>query len=81
MQILNTRIIYIFLLTAFLCFSYTEDLHSTRLGRAFLVGMAVFWIGRTIEQFIFLRINHWLVHVLTILFITGVVIFLLPVLL
>jgi hypothetical protein len=79
MQILNIQLIYIFLFTAFLCFFFTEDLYRTALGRAFLVGMAIFWLGRALEQFIFLRMKHWLIHVLTVLFITGVLIFLLPV--
>jgi hypothetical protein len=81
MQILNIRLIYIFLVIACLCFFFTEDLHSTALGRALLIGMSVFWLGRTVEQFIFLAINHWIIHVLTLLFITGVMIFLLPVVL
>lgn len=80
-QILNLRLIYIFLLTAFLCFIFTEELSSTGLGRAFLAGMAIFWLGRTLEQFIFLRMNHWLVHVLTVMFVIGFVLFLIPVIL
>ena len=79
-QILNIRLIYIFLFAAFLCFFFTEDLYSTTLGRAFLAGMSVFWFGRTLEQFIFLRRNHWLIHLLTALFLLGILIFLLPVL-
>jgi hypothetical protein len=79
-QILNIRLIYIFLFTAFLCFFFTEDLYTTALGRAFLTGMAIFWLGRTLEQVIFLRMNHWLIHVLTALFIIGMLIFLSPVL-
>ena len=79
MQILNLRLIYLFLFTAFLCFVFTEDLYTTRLGKAFLTGMSVFWMGRTLEQFIFLRFNHRLIHLLTILFIIGIVIFLIPV--
>src|SRR5688572_19860272 len=54
-QILNIRLIYVFLFTAFLCFFFTKDLYSTALGRAFLAGMSIFWLGRTVEQFIFLR--------------------------
>jgi hypothetical protein len=81
MQVLNLRLIYIFLFTAFLCFFFPGDLYSTDLGRAFLIGMAAFWLGRTIEQFIFLRINHWLIHLLTVSFISGVILFLLPVIL
>lgn len=79
MQILNIRLIYIFLFIAAICFAFTEELHTTHLGRAVLIGMSLFWLGRTIEQFIFLRINNPYVHTLTVLFILGFVLFLLPV--
>jgi hypothetical protein len=53
-------------------------LHSTALGRALLLFMSLFWAGRTIEQFVFLRVNKPLVHVLTALFVIGGVLFALP---
>ena len=80
MQILNLRLIYLFLFTAFLCFVFTKDLYSTSVGKAFMIGMSIFWMGRTLEQFIFLRFNHRLIHLLTFLFITGIIIFVIPVL-
>lgn len=79
MQILNLRLIYIFLFSAYLCFFFTIDLYTTSLGKAFLVGMSIFWMGRILEQFLFLRFNHWLNFVLTILFTAGMILFLLPV--
>ena len=77
-QIANIRLIYIFLFTAFLCFFFTQDLYTTNLGKAFLIGGSLFWLGRTIEQFIFLRIKHRLIHLLTALFVLGTILFLLP---
>lgn len=77
-QILNLRLIYIFLLVALICFCCGEELYTTHIGRFFLCGMAVFWLGRTLEQFIFLRINSLAVHLLTLLFILGMVLFALP---
>ena len=53
---------------------------GTALGRALLWFMVVFWIGRTIEQVVFLRINHALVRALTVLFVLGAVLFALPLL-
>ena len=41
---------------------------GSRLGRSLLAAMSLFWVGRTIEQFIFLRINDRRVHALTALF-------------
>ncbi|MBM7093101.1 hypothetical protein JTP67_32280, partial [Streptomyces sp. S12] len=61
-----------------LCFLFAEELHSTALGRAVLLGMSLFWVGRTIEQFVFLRINRPMVHVLTALFVLGAVLFAMP---
>lgn len=77
-QILNLRLIYVFLGVAALCFFLPGDLSGTRLGHAILAGMSLFWIGRTIEQFVFLRVDHPLAHGLTILFVVGAVLFASP---
>lgn len=78
-QIANLRLIYIFLNIGVVCFIFPKELLSTKLGNVFLLGISLFWLGRTIEQFIFLKINHKLVHLLTILFILGTVLFAAPV--
>ncbi len=77
-QILNLRLIYVFLGMGTLCFLFTRELHTTPLGRALLVFMSLFWVGRTIEQFVFLRVNRPMVHVLTVLFVIGAALFALP---
>ena len=79
-QILNLRLVYFFLGIGVLCFAFTHELHATPLGRALLVFMSLFWVGRTIEQFVFLRVNRPLVHGLTVLFVVGAILFALPVL-
>lgn len=73
--ILNLSLIYFFLGIGVLCFAFTHELHTTALGRALLIFMSLFWVGRTIEQFVFLRINKPLVHVLTASFVLGAVLF------
>jgi hypothetical protein len=80
LQILNLRLIYVFLGVAALCFVFTDELHASALGRALLAGMSLFWIGRTIEQFVFLRIDRPLVHALTALFVLGAILFAMPLL-
>ena len=75
LQILNLRLIYVLLGVAALCFFYTDELRSTALGRAVLIGMSLFWVGRTVEQFVFLRINRPMIHALTALFVSGAAIF------
>lgn len=77
-QILNLRLIYVFLGVAVLCFWLPQELLGTRLGHVLLAGMALFWAGRLVEQFVFLRHNVLMVHVLTALFVLGIVLFALP---
>lgn len=77
-QILNLRMIYVFLGVAALCFLLPGELLGTRMGRVILGGMSLFWVGRTIEQFVFLRINRPMVHTLTALFVIGALLFALP---
>src|SRR5215212_1958378 len=47
-QIANTRLIYLFMFVAFVCFFYPKELVATRLGNVFLMGVSIFWLGRTI---------------------------------
>jgi hypothetical protein len=77
-QILNLRLIYIFFFTAFICFVYPEELLHSKLGNALLIGNSLFWLGRTIEQFIFLRANNFKIHILSLVFIIGAIMFALP---
>ena len=79
-QILNIQIIYLFLMVAATCFIFPEELVETKLGNFFLLLNSCFWLVRVIQQFIFLRINHYFVHFLTLLFIIGTIIFILPLL-
>ena len=80
-QILNLRLIYVFLGAGAACFCFTDDLLQTPLGRAMLGFMVVFWLGRTIEQWVFLRIDDMRIHALTTLFVLGAILFAAPLLL
>lgn len=79
-QILNIRIIFLLFFVAFICFYFPSELLNTLFGQVFLGGISLFWLGRTIEQFIFLRVNNKYVHLLTFLFIVGALLFGIPVL-
>ena len=81
MQIQNLRLIYIFLVMAALCFIFPDELLNTTIGHFFLGAMSFFWLFRAIEQFIFLPINHKLIHLLTYLFILGAIIWAVPLIL
>ncbi|RPH28923.1 MAG: hypothetical protein EHM93_18075 [Bacteroidales bacterium] len=78
-QILNIRLIYIFLLMSFIYFFYPSQLIETEIGFVLLIGFLMFWIGRTFEQFIFLRVKSRMVNILTIVFVLGIIIHLLPI--
>ena len=78
LQIANLRLIYFFFGVAALCLVFPEELRSTLLGRSILGFMVLFWIGRTVEQWIFLRVRHLGVHALTCVFIVGAVLFAAP---
>ena len=77
-QILNLRLVYVFVGVGVMCLLFPAELRGTPLGRALLWFMVLFWTGRTIEQFVFLRVNRPLVHALTALFVLGAVLFALP---
>jgi hypothetical protein len=78
MQILNVQIIYYFIFTAVICFVFPTELVNTKLGNYFLAGTSLFWFVRTLQQFIFLNVNNKRVHMLTIVFIMGTILFVLP---
>jgi hypothetical protein len=78
-QILNVQLICLFLFVAALCFFFSKELSGTPLGLFMLITFSIFWFVRLVQQFIFLRINHIMVHTLTVLFALGVIIFILPV--
>jgi hypothetical protein len=77
-QIANVQLIWVFAGVGLLCLLYPEALVATPLGRAVLAGMAIFWSLRVAAQFIWLRIHHPLVHVLTALFVLGALLFAAP---
>lgn len=74
-QILNLRLAWVFFAVAAACLLLPEETTGTLLGRGLLGFMCLFWIGRTFEQFVFLRINRAMVHVLSAVFALGAVLF------
>jgi len=78
MQVMNVHLIYYFLFTAVICFVFPTELQSTKLGKAFLLTCAGFWLLRIVQQFIFFEINAG-AYVLTAILLIGVVLFALPV--
>ncbi|MCL2560697.1 MAG: hypothetical protein FWE10_00020 [Rikenellaceae bacterium] len=79
MQILNVQITYHFFFVAFICMAFPVELQSTKLGNAFLLGCSLFWVIRTVQQFIFFKANDYATYILTTAFIIAAVLFALPV--
>jgi len=80
MQILNLRITYVFLFMSFLYFYYAKEIVTSELGYVIITGMGIFWLGRTIEQFVFFNFRSKRVNMLTIVFLLGTIIHFLPLL-
>ena len=81
-QILNLRLIHVFIILVILCFTLPEELIQTPLGNALLLSASSFWLGRTIEQVVYRRllpVSSPLSIFLTALFVVGIVGFLVPV--
>ncbi len=78
MQILNIQMVYFFLFTALICFVFSTELLTNQIGKMFLLGCSLFWLLRTIQQFIFFNLNSYKIHILTVLFIIGTILFAVP---
>ncbi|ASW75452.1 hypothetical protein IQ37_02705 [Chryseobacterium piperi] len=78
MQILNIQMIFVFFSTGLICLFLRHQILETTLGKLFLLANSAFWGIRVINQFIFLRINDYRIHLLTLVFIIGCILFLIP---
>jgi hypothetical protein len=78
MQILNLCLTFVFLLMAYISFFYVSELRQTNLGKTLLIGFSLFWFLRMIEQVIFFGMRNSISIVLTIIFLLGSVIYLIP---
>jgi hypothetical protein len=77
-QILNLCLTFVFLVAAYISFFYSSELLSSNLGKVILISISAFWFLRTIEQLIFFGLKKRLSVKLTLLFITGFLIYLIP---
>ncbi len=71
LQILNLRMIYVFISVGFIIVLFRADIMYSTLGDAILVGVLLFWLGRLIEQVIFLREKSFKVMALTGVIVIG----------
>ena len=80
MQILNLRIIYLALVFAWLSWFFTDDLLSTRLGRAMTGAIALFWAMRAVEQLIFFGVRSKRSNLFVAIFAAGAALYAIPLL-
>jgi len=80
-QVLNLRMIYVFLSVGLILILFRFDIMYSVIGNAILVGMLLFWFGRLIEQLIFLKEKSVKVITLTFVIIFGLAIHILALIL
>ena len=80
MQILNLCLTFVFIAAAYLSFFYSVELISSPLGQAVLILISAFWFLRIIEQLVFFGLRKRLSVILTLLFVMGCIIYIVPVL-
>ena len=71
MQILNLRLIFVFLIFAYISYFNTADMLTSKLGLTMIVAIALFWGFRSIEQIIYFGVNKIASNVLLLLFLFG----------
>ncbi len=59
MPVLNISLTLVFAIFAYISFSHTDELLTTPLGNSLLIGIAIFWFARAVQQIIFFKLKHW----------------------
>ena len=75
MQILNLRLIFVFLVFAYISFFHSNALLSTQLGKVMIIAMSLFWLLRAIEQVVYFGIKNIASNLLLLIFIFGAVLY------
>lgn len=75
MQVLNLCLTFVFFVIAFICISYPGELLTSQLGRVILISISIFWLFRTIYQFLFFSLRKKFSLILTVLFVAGFIIY------
>ena len=70
-QILNLRLIFVFLIFAYVSFFHVSELAATGLGKTLLLAISLFWFGRAIEQIVFFKLLKPVSIFLFVVFLIG----------
>jgi hypothetical protein len=71
MQILNLRIMWVFLVVAYVSFFHAEELLTSALGKTILAGVALFALMRAVEQIVFFGLKSAVSVAFFIVFLLG----------
>ncbi len=58
LQVLNLRLIWLFIVFAGISFAFTSELAHTALGKTLMAAMTLFWVMRAIEQVVFFGLRE-----------------------
>ena len=78
MQILNLCVTFVFLVMAYVSFFHRPELVQTSLGKTILVAFSLFWFLRMVEQVVFFGVRKKMSVILTLVFLLGGVVYLIP---
>ncbi len=77
-QILNLRLMWVFLVVAYISFVHADALLTTALGKAILISTAVFWLMRAVEQIVFFKLTNKISGAFFVVFLIGAAIYFSP---
>ena len=72
MQILNLRLIFVFLVFAYISYFNASEMLSSKLGLTMTISIALFWGFRSLEQIIYFGVKNLASNLLLLLFLFGV---------
>ncbi len=75
MQILNLRLIFVFLIFAYISYFNTSEMLNSKLGLTMIAAIASFWGFRSVEQVIYFGIKNLASNILLLLFLFGTVLY------
>ncbi|MFK8011673.1 MAG: hypothetical protein AB8B80_06505 [Marinicellaceae bacterium] len=75
MQILNLRLIFVFLIFAYISYFNSSEMLTTKLGQTLTLAIALFWGFRSFEQILYFGVKKFASNILLLLFISGTLIY------
>lgn len=77
-QVLNLRLMWVFLVVAYVSFFHADALLTSALGKAILVSIALFWLMRGVEQVVFFKLKSAISVAFFAAFLLGAAIYFSP---